>query len=378
MGIEDRLPPILATLYSAPLRPEAWETFLSQFAGAFQISKAALLAHDRRAGIHRMLATHGASVRESVADYEKHYWQFDEWTKRATPHNLHLKVARGEEAWPEALMFRSTFYNEFLKPYDTCQMAAIGSFSSDGRIGALSIYRGPSEPSFDNDVIAGLNALIPHLDTALAVQSRLVELEARATDMESALDALPTGLALIDVSGQCLFMNRTALRIVKQRDGLLQERGILRAESSAETNVLRGLIARAAGRPARVTHLGSAARISRRKGSPLNVVVAPFHAADLFRLRCPSVMLLIADPDENPAGFLQVIATLFRLTPAEARLAEALASGLTLSEAAARYEVTAGTVRTQLKAVLRKTETKRQGELVRLLKSIVLPVDFGR
>lgn len=376
MSGADRLPQILATLYSAPLHPEAWEKFLNQFAEAFQISKAALLAHDPAIQSHRMLAVHGASVKEATPSYEQYYWQFDEWTKRATRHNLHGKMTRGEAAWPTELMLRSTFYNEFLKPFDTCQMAGIGSFDADGSFSALSIYRGPSEPAFDNEVLSGLGALIPHLDTAFAVRRRLMGLEARATHMETALDVLPTGIAIVDKNGRCLFLNQKAREILKKRDGLIESHGLLTASRTAEANALRGLLARASGELNGTDRLSTLLRISRRKGCPLNVVVAPFPGDEAVGMSQHRMIILITDPDENPAGLMQALATLFRLTPAEARLAEALAAGGSLAEIAEQFQITLATVRTQLKSVLRKTETKRQSELMRLLQNIILPVTF--
>ena len=57
---------------------------------------------------------------------------------------------------------------------------------------------------------------------------------------------------------------------------------------------------------------------------------------------------------------------LYRLTPAEAKLAKALAAGQSLSEAAEELSVGQSTLRSHLKSIFVKTQTKRQSELVRL------------
>lgn len=57
----------------------------------------------------------------------------------------------------------------------------------------------------------------------------------------------------------------------------------------------------------------------------------------------------------------------FGLTPAETRLALALAEGMGLREAAERNGVRLSTARVQLKSIFWKTETHRQAELVALL-----------
>ena len=60
----------------------------------------------------------------------------------------------------------------------------------------------------------------------------------------------------------------------------------------------------------------------------------------------------------------------FRLTASETRLAICLASGQSLREAARHIGVSYETVRTQLKAVFAKTNTRRQVELVLLLNKL--------
>lgn len=58
---------------------------------------------------------------------------------------------------------------------------------------------------------------------------------------------------------------------------------------------------------------------------------------------------------------------LFRLTAAEARLAEGMAEGLDLAAYAMRANISKATARAHLKAVFAKTGVRRQTELVRLL-----------
>jgi DNA-binding CsgD family transcriptional regulator len=58
---------------------------------------------------------------------------------------------------------------------------------------------------------------------------------------------------------------------------------------------------------------------------------------------------------------------LFDLTPAEARVAQAVAEGMTPSEIASKQHISIGTVRTHLKSAFAKTGTTRQTELAILL-----------
>jgi DNA-binding CsgD family transcriptional regulator len=114
-----------------------------------------------------------------------------------------------------------------------------------------------------------------------------------------------------------------------------------------------------------------------------------------IRLRCPdgSSFLARAAPLVGPAidvfmrarilllltplqatGFESVdrLRNVFGLTRAEARLAGCLAAGEDLASAAVRLGVSQGTLRGALKAIFRKTGTKRQAEMVGLLTRIDL------
>ena len=70
-------------------------------------------------------------------------------------------------------------------------------------------------------------------------------------------------------------------------------------------------------------------------------------------------------PAEVPTA--EVLQGLFDLTPAEARVARAVAGSETIETIAKAFGVSKGTVRNQLKAVFAKTGVARQTDLARLL-----------
>lgn len=74
----------------------------------------------------------------------------------------------------------------------------------------------------------------------------------------------------------------------------------------------------------------------------------------------------VSDGERNRETPAEVLGRRYGLTPAEARLAEAIVGGDRLSEAAERFGVTLGTVRIQLKAIFAKTGARSQADLVRL------------
>jgi DNA-binding CsgD family transcriptional regulator len=89
------------------------------------------------------------------------------------------------------------------------------------------------------------------------------------------------------------------------------------------------------------------------------------------------VALLILDIDSKPELPQGILRSMFRLTPAEARLTRTLMKTCDLEEASRALGVSVGTSRQQLKSVFHKTNTTRQSELLFLLGRIAVLGDFA-
>ncbi len=77
--------------------------------------------------------------------------------------------------------------------------------------------------------------------------------------------------------------------------------------------------------------------------------------------------MFVVDPDSAPRIAHDQLRNLYRLTPAEAAVALAIARGAGLQAVADELEISLTTARTHLQHVFEKTETRRQAELVRLI-----------
>ena len=91
-------------------------------------------------------------------------------------------------------------------------------------------------------------------------------------------------------------------------------------------------------------------------------------ALDLFS---GAAAMLVLTPVTAPAAPpVELMQSLFDLTAAEARVARLLASGDRLDDIAASGGVSRNTVRSQLRAVMEKTGSSRQQDVVALLSGI--------
>ena len=152
----------------------------------------------------------------------------------------------------------------------------------------------------------------------------------------------------------------------------------LRASTRDGDRLLQRLIAiAAANKPPHESPPLDAVAIPRRNGRPLVVQGAPLvnSARDLFQQARAILIIRDLDNRKEPDDFL--LRELFALTPAEIRLAKAIAGGRKLAEVARLLGVSTETARAHLKSVFAKSGAHSQSELSVLLDRMAGPQDEG-
>lgn len=169
------------------------------------------------------------------------------------------------------------------------------------------------------------------------------------------LDRLPCGMVLCDASAQVHWRNASADRLLAAGPvRLIGSR--LFADSRADMDALLQKLAEAA------SSAGNSVRYLCLGQGELTLHLAIQGAA-----RSSSIALLLSSPRRAVDIPTDALIQLFGLTPAEGGLVAALANGSTLEQYAQQRGVSVGTARVHLKASLKKTGTRRQSELVRLV-----------
>jgi DNA-binding CsgD family transcriptional regulator/PAS domain-containing protein len=365
---------LLGTLYAAPTSPGLWSEFLNQLAEGVDAQRVALLSHDLIVNQHSVIGYMGVGALEVNEAYEKRYGQYDERYLRGRSSTYLGRVRASEEIWPEEEMLSSLYYNEFLKPFDIRWACSVTTAITPTEMEHLTVCRGASTELFDRSSLAAIQSVVPHLQTALETRRRLHSLESRYADLETALDLVPSALVLLDLQGKCVYVNTAAEHILQQEGGLQLRNSTLSARNSSETVLLREMVTRATLTSNGKGNLSTRAMlISRPNGRPLQVLVAPFRTEGIAVPGRACVIVFVNDPDREIPLPESVLKSLFNLTPAEVRLALALADGKSLADVADAHRVSFETVRTQVKSIFQKTGTRGQTGLIRLLASVTAP-----
>ena len=282
-------------------------------------------------------------------------------------------IIRREEHFSDAEWERTEIHNELYRPRGI--YAAIGTTLIRSQYFVpFGVHRSRSRGGFERSHLMALSHIIPHMQRAIQMTLRLNTFAAHANAFEEVWDRLAFGLFVLDGNGRILWANRAGERTLAKHDGLSGYEGSLLAASNGANAKLRQLIGEAA-RTANgdgLCHVGAILIPRRPPAQPLSLIVSPLRAEGASRIvpggaAMPAVLVFANDPDLNAKIPSALLAQLYRLTEREAKLAVLLLEGLDLHEISESMAVSIHTVRTHLRHLFDKTNTRRQAELIRLL-----------
>jgi DNA-binding CsgD family transcriptional regulator len=230
-----------------------------------------------------------------------------------------------------------------------------------------SMELGPFERASANR----LDELRPHLARSVMISARL-QLE-RARVAGEALAAMGVPALVFNETGKVLSANP----LMEAMTGYVRWRAFDRVGlvDKGADQLLRDAIAQIDSEGGSRVRSFPAHDVDAEATVVAHVIPIRLSARDIF-LRCAAVLAImpVAAPQAPPVELVQ---SLFDLTPAEARVARSLASGKTVEDIASDGGVSLNTVRTHVRGVLEKTGCDRQVEVVALLTGIARPPMAG-
>lgn len=195
--------------------------------------------------------------------------------------------------------------------------------------------------------------------------------------LERTLDWLTEGVALVRADGAVVYANHRFEEIARRGDGLrLHKREIDFTTPQARNRFSTALAAAAPLRSGTIRSAGAIDFAAARSGSsaPYVVSVRPLADTGGDPARGAVAAVFVRDPQAHNAAAIPTLREIFGLTEAEASLAQALQSGMTLAEYAESRCLGANTVYTHLRRVREKTGCSRMPELIRKLNGLQVPL----
>jgi DNA-binding CsgD family transcriptional regulator len=269
----------------------------------------------------------------------------------------------------DAEMAADPFYRELLWPVGLGWGTGTAIPLPTGETLYLTVERSRSRGPVETSIIEQLDALRPHLARSALMSSRLQLERARIASETLALIGLPA--LVFDDLGRVLAANHLIEALTDQIRWRAQDRVSLK-DSSANA-LFQQAIANLDVENARPVLSFASRGVDTEAAMVVHIVPIRGLSRDIFA-RCAGVLVMtpVTIPQAPPVELVQ---SLFDLTPAEARIARSLTAGETVEAIASRGGVTRNTVRTQLRGVLEKTGCSRQAEVVALLSGIAIRRD---
>jgi DNA-binding CsgD family transcriptional regulator len=355
---------LVALIYEGVEQPTVWIELLDRL-GKSLSGPAAINIYEPSCKRGKVLAGTGYDP-AVLKSYDEYYGQVNYYIQRAGPQMHTGWVVSSDQLCTDAEVKKTEYYDGFLRPFDLFYMLGSVISQSTSLIAFLTSYRPHGRGPFEAHDHKLMELLMPHLQRAVRLDQHLSVLRGKA----KALDALTIGVVATTGSGQVVFTNSEADKIIARQDGLIFDRhGRLRA-GPTQTSSLHALISHASqAAMGNSLHVGGTLLLERPSGKRSYVVcVCPYrpHTSELAQLH-PRVLIFVIDPETQPASDIKALSRVFGLTPSEARLAVILAQGESLAEASQRLRISRNTARTHLQHLFQKMGVRRQAELATLL-----------
>lgn len=192
---------------------------------------------------------------------------------------------------------------------------------------------------------------------------------------------------VVDRDARILYRNQIAQTLLVESAHFNDRDGVLHvASSSAQMRLLSGLADATSSRARHDPPAATGLTIPRAgRQLPYIVLIAPIDIAAVdippvglaspdgpsIPPSAPLATATIIDPSRRVDEAASLLARLFDLSDAERRVAVGVANGARLADIADAAAVRPSTIRSQLKAVLRKTGARHQSDVVRLVHNLL-------
>jgi DNA-binding CsgD family transcriptional regulator/PAS domain-containing protein len=364
---------LIETLYAAAVDDKEWPNFLRSLADYSGSRAAHLLCFDRVLNSQSFAYTVGVEAtitEEKMLTFEKYY--------PSCPRIEKMRELSGRPIYcrqflEEREIHESDMYKHVLTDHNIEYTLGFANEIDDEVDLVLGLFRSREEMPYADPDTETLSAVIPHIRRALRIRRKLYNEELEIRSLQSSLEALQMGVALVSSEGEVLHTNAVAGEFLERSTGLslVGRRFFFRNKTQmAEFHeTIRHF--RAQRQVGNVPGRAGMAIANRDSGDDLMLIMCPFPLnSGLSRLidgEMPAAVILLFDPRRRIETEDEVLTRMFGLTPSEARLTALLVSGMSVKQASERRGITEGTARQHLKAVFAKTGVASQQELLALV-----------
>lgn len=209
-----------------------------------------------------------------------------------------------------------------------------------------------------NDLLMG------HFSRALKIAKRLVDIDDQHNVVLSLLDRMPVALILVNSKAWVVETNALADEMLSENEGVRVNSNALDFGTANNKRVLEA-IEQMSKHDSAITRGQSLSITNDQTQNNIMLYIAPLRQQSAHHRA--SVAIFISQRKSIPMSLPEEFTALYGLTSKEVEVTQQLVRGLSINEISKEATVSTHTIRSQVKSVMKKTQTSRQAELVSLV-----------
>jgi DNA-binding CsgD family transcriptional regulator/PAS domain-containing protein len=266
------------------------------------------------------------------------------------------------------------YYLEFARPLGLVDLLSIIVARDDRAVGTMSFARHESAGPVGEREIEIARLLTPHVQRAATINRLLDMCALRSATFAAVLDRFAAPVILTGANMQIVHANPAAAAMLARGDVLRSRHGRFGAANPGVDRAVAADIAAASADEAAMGHKGLAIPAAGADGAACVLHVLPLSEARGRHLPGASVAIFVGQAQSLFVAPGDLLAALFGLTAAEARVFEQIAEGHGVNATAANLGVAPSTVKTHVTRLYQKTGARRHVHLVQIAASLAPPV----
>jgi DNA-binding CsgD family transcriptional regulator/PAS domain-containing protein len=273
---------------------------------------------------------------------------------------------------------QTRFYKEWVQPQGL-RDACIAKFAQTGtRLGVFAAVTYAERDIISAEERYFLQLISPHLRRAAMISDMLDQSKITTKLYQTTLSSLTTPVILTDRVGKIIFANPKAEKLLISEEILKSVKGVVTGVSALGNKALVDAIVRAGDSDHSLGNRGIGIPLDRDIHHPTVAYVLPLTEGTkrgIYDNAAVAIFLSSGEAAELPPT--SVLATLFDLTPTEAKVMVNLGNGMDRLQASENLGLSENTVKTHMTRIFAKTETTKQTDLVRLMHAVSSPLKRG-
>lgn len=356
---------VIADIYDAAIDQTLWQQALGSVCAFVGGSSAVLYWHN--SATQRSEAVHLYNVDPYYLRlYFDKYLPLNPMFPAATFVDEGVVVA-DEDIMPRAELNKTRFYKEWIKPQGTSGALSVNLEKGVTRASMINVRM--TAPLRD-DMRRRLGLLAPHLQRAVAIGRMFDQGAATEQALTKSLDHVEAPVFLIGAHAEIVFANDAAKTMLAEARMVKKEDNQLQALAPTANRTLRNILVSADTDDRSVGVQGITVPLEDTSRTRWFAHVLPLTSG---RRQQPGktygavAAVFIRQNLANEPSPLEGIATLYKLTASEVRVLDAVVKTGGVKAIAELLGLSQATVKTHLHNLFRKTRTKRQSDLVKLI-----------